>query len=696
MFTHLEALTSIQPYSGWRNSATEGEREALDYVESWLRTLPYLSGLDLSLKRQEFRVFLTTELWETRLHLTIGGLEIQVPVNGLRGPRDEIGQALRFDSDGQLNDSDRDPVVVTGEIVAVNSIEGIRALSPQDVEGRIVFLDYAVVDQVVQGGINRAVGIAQDLLEEKPAGLVLVTSYSNELGSSHGSFVGDNSALNWVQTQPAVPVLYARLEDMAEAGIDSWQALTRIQGARLTWDADVFSPGTSGNLIAHIPGADSSRALILGAHIDSPNSPGALDDGSGSVILMELARVLDAAQIQPPLDLYLVWFGSEELGLYGSAHFAQTHQELLDRAVAMLQIDMLSYPLADIQADLSLITWSYGRLGDGRMLWPEHLGKTAAIHGISSVSEDAYYLYSDNSSFGGFDVPHADLVYVNEPEMEATSSLHYACHIHDPYDTVDLVEAVSDVWLDMARVVLAAALDPTLGEAELRVTPKADRRALIVASHTEPVHLTPSSLTEFGMALSMEGLDVDLVPYGQPVTAEELSNADLVVALPVMDYPSPEGDPDLYDEAWTEAEVAALQAYVKEGGLLVLTNSAYRLKYGNTILDPNEDWEDVNALASRFGVTYSGQVMEGVQIESTADHPLLDGVQFLELAQGNALSFTLADGETLAQKGGQPAVALVPHGKGQVLVLAEVGILGAAWGPPANLPFWRNLARYVQ
>ena len=36
----------------------------------------------------------------------------------------------------------------------------------------------------------------------------------------------------------------------------------------------------------------------------------------------------------------------------------------------------------------------------------------------------------------------------------------------------------------------------------------------------------------------------------------------------------------------------------------MLANSAYRLKYGNRPLDPNEDWGDMNALAERFGISY--------------------------------------------------------------------------------------------
>jgi hypothetical protein len=88
LLAFLEDLTTIQPYSGWRNSASEGEAEALDYVTQKLQSLDYLNELGLELERQEFRVFLGTELWDTRLHLTVGGKEIEVPADGLRGPRD--------------------------------------------------------------------------------------------------------------------------------------------------------------------------------------------------------------------------------------------------------------------------------------------------------------------------------------------------------------------------------------------------------------------------------------------------------------------------------------------------------------------------------------------------------------------------------------------------------------------------------
>jgi hypothetical protein len=674
LFATIADLTAIQPYSGWRTSASQGEKEALDYLEEALGQFAFLRGLGLELQRESFHVFLGTELWETRLHLVVDGQAVEVPADGLQGHGDGIAQSLRADSDGQLNDATRNPVVVEGPAVLVRSAEELDALSAADLAGKVVLLDYAAIDGVVLGW-QPAVQVAARLVAKQPAGLVLVTQFSDQAGESHGAFVGGGSVLNWVATGPAVPTLYARLEDLGPAGVEGRD-----------------------DLLARIPGTDPRQAVILGAHIDSPNSPGAMDDGSGSAVLLEVARVLDAAGSQPATDLYLVWFGSEELGLYGSSHFVATHQALLDRTLAMLQIDCLTHPLDGISADLVLTTWPYGRLGDPRATWPNYLSQVAARRGVQTVAAADYDIHSDNNSFGGFDVPHAYLIYVNREAMAEVGGVHFAAHIHDPYDTIDLAREVGDVLEQMAHVALAAALDTAQETPNLRVTPPSYRRALFVASHTEAVHMTPSHLTDLGMALAMAGFDVDLVPYGQAVTPADLAGVDLAVALPVVDYPSPDGDPDLYDEAWSEKEIAALEAYVAGGGLLVLTNSRHRLVYLNRTMEANEDWPDANPLAERFGITYQDGALLGTKARTEGGSPLVEQIGVLEIAGGNGLPFSLSEGQVLARMDGEPVVALVDYGTqgGQVLVLADVGILGAVWGEPANLPFWQNLARYAR
>ncbi|MBN1658972.1 MAG: Zn-dependent exopeptidase M28 [Anaerolineae bacterium] len=693
ILAYLDDLTAIQPYSGWRNSGTEGEAEAIDYVAATLGDMPRLAGLEL--ERQEFHVFLATELWDTSLFLTVAGREVEVPADGLRGARDDVAPALRFDSDGVLNDADPNPVSVTGPTIVIRSESDLNVIKPAEMRGKVVLLDYALVDRSIYD-MGTVVRRASEIVTREPAGVVIVTEFSNEMGASHGAFVGDGSAFHWVDVEPNPPVLYVRLEDLVPAGIAIWDDLANVESASLTWDADVFAPGTSRNLIARIPGADSSRAIILGAHIDSPNAPGAMDDGSGSVVLLEVARVLDEANVQPPVDLYLAWFGSEELGLYGAAHFVSTHQELLDRTVAMLQIDCLTRPLDGVRADLALVAWPPAEIEPGRDLWVDYLAGAAAQQGVEARAEERAELYSDNATFIGYDVPNLDLIY--EPFVGSDISVHYAGHIHDPYDTVELAREVGDVLEEMAYVALTAALQTARDHDSLRTSPTPQHRAVVVASHTEAVHMTPANWRDLGMGLAAAGFDLDLVPYGQIVTAADLEGAELVIALPVFDYPSPDGDLTPYDEAWTKAEVTALEEYVAGGGFLILSNSAHRLKYGTSPLDLNEDWIDANALAGAFGVEYQKQTLAGGSAPVESEHPIVHGMREIVMSEGNAHSFTLPEGERveiLALARDKPAAALISYGSGQILVLADAATLATGLGEMYGHAFWRNLGMYV-
>jgi hypothetical protein len=688
----LTELTSIGSHNGWRHSTTSGEQEAIAWVERKLSRMGFLQALGLELERQDFRTYLGIEFHQTRVHLRSDGEFVEVPADSPAGDRERIDLAIRFDSDGILNDSRLDPVVVEGPPVVIRSTSDIDDLDQAEVAGRIVFLDYEVIDRVIN---ERAVAIerARRVAELQPAGIVMVTQYSNQRGVSHGAFAGDLPAFTWVEVDPLPPVLLVRIEDLEVAGVENWSDIENLESARLTWDVDIFSPGHSSSIMARIPGRDSSRAVILSAHIDSPNCPGALDDGSGSAALVEVARALDRSRTVPPVDLYLVWFGSEERGLYGSAVFSSSHSELIDRSLALLQMDGLGRPLDNIEHIITAESWPYGRFGDDRLTWPDYLEGVAAQRGIT-VEPYAYYgLSSDNSNLNAYDLPNINLLTLDPNDV---LQVHYDNHWHDPYDTVETAEEVQDVYQEMAEVLMLAALETPEEDPQLRVTPPPDRRALYVGSHTEAAQMSASGFTEFSMALAWQGIDVDTVPYGSALTASDLVDTDVVIALPVHDYPSAEGDLSLYDEAWATAEIDLLEDWVREGGLLVLTNSARRIRYVNITYELNEDWEDANDLAGRFGVEYGSGGLVSQTADITSNHALVAGIPPLLMASSNGVRYTVTGGEELARVGDHPAVSLISVGSGEVLVLADVGILGAPGGQAPNLEFWQNLVRYVR
>jgi hypothetical protein len=316
---------------------------------------------------------------------------------------------------------------------------------------------------------------------------------------------------------------------------------------------------------------------------------------------------------------------------------------------------------------------------------------------LRAYAADYHGPESDNSTLTGFDVPNANLILADFPHMEETGGFHYGAQVHAPYDTLELASQMGSVLENMAHIALAAAIETGAKEPTLRVAPAPTHRALFIGSHTESPHMTPISLSEIGMTLAWEGYDVDLLPYGRPVTAADLEGVDLVVVLPVLDYPCADGDVSLYDDAWGEEEIAALEAYVANGGFLVLTNSARRFKY-SYILEENEDWSDANALGAPFGVTYQAGPRPGEVATVEGSSPLLAGVRELALTADNAVPFQVTTGEVLARTDEGIVAALVGYGSagGEVLVLADLGILRTPVGEdPANLTFWQNLAQYA-
>lgn len=688
----LEELTAIRPHLGWRTSTTSGEAEALDWIETSLSGLGFLGSLGLEVEREPFRTFTGFEVRETTVTVHRDGVDFIAPADGSPGHRDSIRYAIRFDSDGALNDTDSDPVVVNGPPRIVRTASEIAALTPAQLSGRVVLLDYAAVDRSIMT-TSDAVGRAQTLLEKGPAAVIMVTTFSNRVGESHGSFAGDLSAFTWVEVSPQIPVLSLRMEDLEPFGVHDWSDLADIDRLTVRWDVDLFAPGASSSLVALVPGRDHSHAVVLGAHIDSPNTPGALDNGSGSIGLLAVARLLDRARLQPPVDLVLAWFGSHERGLYGSSNFTARHGELLDRTIAMLQMDCLGHPLDGIVNDIWLEGWSYQTWGDGRLAWPGYLLGRAAAHGVDTRLADVHGLVSDNSSFAGYGVAGANMIFMNPIEPV---EVHYGDHLHDPYDAIELARLEGDAFEDMVKVLLAAALATGADLPDVRVAPAADRRAVFVGSHTEAAHMSPAGLTELGMTLTWEGFDVDMIPYGQAVTGADLADADLVIVLPVHDYPSPDADDTLYDESWTREEVDALDSYVAGGGLLVLTNSEHRLKYAALAYDPNEDWPDVNEVAERFGVRFLPGLIGDSAAAPVATHPLVRDVTAIRLTAGNGHRFSFEVGEAIAAAGNRTVMAVVPHGAGEVIVLADLGMLAAAEDPPANRRLWANLARYAR
>jgi len=130
--------------------------------------------------------------------------------------------------------------------------------------------------------------------------------------------------------------------------------------------AETAPSGATWNAIGVLRGSNPNEAIMLSAHLDhlgvneaAPGDDkifnGADDDGSGTVAVIELARVLSSGK-RPRRTIYFVCFGSEERRGAGARHFIDNPPVPLTQVVADLQFEMLGRPDPKVAAGTLWLT----------------------------------------------------------------------------------------------------------------------------------------------------------------------------------------------------------------------------------------------------------------------------------------------------------------------------------------------------
>lgn len=167
---------------------------------------------------------------------------------------------------------------------------------------------------------------------------------------------------------------------------------------------------TVNNVLAYLPG-QTDEYVIVGAHYDhlgrgdsnslAPSQigqihPGADDNGSGTAGVLELARMFAPLKGQLRRGILFESFAGEELGLLGSAAWVRNPTRPLDKAVAMLNMDMIGR-IKDQKVYI-------GGVGTGSTL-KATVERAAANSGFKIEYSPGGYSSSDHTSFVARKIP---------------------------------------------------------------------------------------------------------------------------------------------------------------------------------------------------------------------------------------------------------------------------------------------------
>jgi Zn-dependent M28 family amino/carboxypeptidase len=108
----------------------------------------------------------------------------------------------------------------------------------------------------------------------------------------------------------------------------------RFDGDHITISVDCETPqATSQNIHADL-GPDTEKAILLTSHVDGHDiAEGAMDNGAGTAVVVEMARALAARETELDTRVHILVYGAEEVGLVGSHYDAATRDHAQIKAI---------------------------------------------------------------------------------------------------------------------------------------------------------------------------------------------------------------------------------------------------------------------------------------------------------------------------------------------------------------------------
>lgn len=181
--------------------------------------------------------------------------------------------------------------------------------------------------------------------------------------------------------------------------------------------------------------------VLLSAHLDSWDAgTGATDNATGTLLMMEVMRILKKVYPQPKRTIMVGHWGGEEQGINGSASYVEDHPELMERISLVLNQDNGTGRINWINGNGFLHAYDYfGR-------WLKYVPESSRNHIKTNFPGDpGGRASSDYFPFLTANVPAFFLI------GENWDYSHYTWHTaHDTYDKI--------VWEDMRKNVVTIAI----------------------------------------------------------------------------------------------------------------------------------------------------------------------------------------------------------------------------------------------
>lgn len=248
---------------------------------------------------------------------------------------------------------------VEGEVVEVESLDALDAVKNGSLAGKILFVNVPM-RRTIDGSGYGAVARIRRLAGLQAAVGGAIAAVIRSVGT-------DTNRLGHTGSQGADP---AKLPAGALSTSDADLVHRLLQKGpvklKLTLLSREEAPAQGANVVGEVPGREKpDEVVLLGAHLDSWDlGTGALDDGAGVGIVLDVARLMTTLPRPPKRTVRVVLFANEENGLGGAKEYARAHADELAKVVVAMEADSgtdrarATRVLASDEARATFLSWA--------------------------------------------------------------------------------------------------------------------------------------------------------------------------------------------------------------------------------------------------------------------------------------------------------------------------------------------------
>ncbi len=296
---------------------------------------------------------------------------------------------------------------MTAEVIAVKNFDELKALPREKVAGKIVLFNHLFDQRIAaEGRGGDAYGQAVVYRGDGPSAAARQGAVACLIRSVGGADyrIPHTGQTKYAADAPKIPAGAVASEDADLIDYLTQQGPVKM---KLVLTPQTLPDAESYNVIGDIKGSEHpEQVIVVSGHLDSWDlGTGAIDDGAGVAVSMEVANVIRKLKLKPKRTIRVIAWMNEENGTMGSKTYAKEHTKDFANHFAVMETDGgAGHPLGlnvkgkpELKTLLKPVAAILQESGAGALNLVEHCGadiepmEKAGVPAFSPIQDSRFY-----------------------------------------------------------------------------------------------------------------------------------------------------------------------------------------------------------------------------------------------------------------------------------------------------------------